>query len=282
MSAPTALLRTLLREPLTHFVLIGAVLFAAHARLRRPPPEQIIVSAAFVEGLREEHRKRAGRPPTADETRGLVERYVEEEILHREALALGLHEGDIIVRRRLAQKMQFVLEDEAAAVEPSDAELQAFLEANAERYRAPAAISFRHVFVSRDRRGEGTNAEAERLLAALRAGADPGALGDPFLQGSAWSRRSAKDIESTFGAAFAAGVFGAKEGMWTGPIASSYGAHLVLVTERVEGVVSPLAAVRARVRDDLRAAGREEALRSAMARLRSRYQIHIEMPGGGQ
>src|SRR5687768_10583680 len=137
MSAPTALLRTWLREPLAHFIVIGGVLFAAHAGLRRPPAEEITVSAAFIEGLREEHQKRAGRPPTIEETRGLVERYVEEEILHREALALGLHEGDIIVRRRLAQKMQFLLEDEAAAIEPSDEELQAFLDTRAERYRAP-------------------------------------------------------------------------------------------------------------------------------------------------
>jgi hypothetical protein len=271
-----ACLRACLREPLVHFVVIGAVLFAAHGWLRRPPQDQITLSADFIEGLREEHRRRVGRPPTAEETRGLITRYVEEEVLHREALALGLDTGDLIVRRRLAQKMQFLLEDEAAAIEPSEEELQAHLNANADQYRTPAVISFRHVFVSRDRRGEGAKAEAERLLNALRGGADPGALGDPFLQGSAWSRRSQKEIEATFGAAFAAGAFATKEGAWAGPIESSYGAHLVLVSERAEGRAPALSEVRARVRDDWRAARRDDALRSATNRLRSRYRIVID------
>jgi hypothetical protein len=269
-------LRTWLREPLVHFVLIGAGIFAAHAWLRGPPDSQITVSAEFIEGLREEHQTRTGRPPTAEETRGLVTRYVEEEVLHREALALGLDTGDVIVRRRLVQKMQFLLEDEAAAVEPSDEELQAHLDATADRYRSPPVISFRHVFVSRDRRGEGAKAEAARLLEALRGGGDPGSLGDPFLQGSAWSRRAAKEIDAVFGAAFAEGAFAAKEGSWEGPIESSYGAHLIFVSDRAEGRAPALSEVRAKVREDWRAARREEARRAAMERLRARYKVVID------
>jgi hypothetical protein len=276
-----ALIRAWLREPLVRFVIIGAGLFAAHAHLRRPPADVITLSASFVDGLGAELEKRTGRPPTADERRGLVDRYIEEEVLYREAIALGLDKGDVIVRRRLAQKMQFVLEDQALAAEPPLAELQAYLDAHADRYRAQAAMSFRHVFVSRDRHGDGTNAEAERLLAALRSGADPGAIGDPFLQGSAWSRRTAKEIEAAFGASFAEGVFAVavKEGAWAGPIASSYGAHLVLVSEQIEGRVPPLATVLARVREDVRASRREETLRAATARLRERYRSALETPG---
>lgn len=275
-------LRTWLREPLIHFVLIGAGIFAADAWLRRPSNQRITVSADFIEGLREEHRTRTGQPPTAEETRGLVARYVEEEVLHREALALGLDTGDIIVRRRLVQKMQFLLEDEAAGIEPTDEELKAHMGANVDRYRSPAVISFRHVFVSRDRLGEGVKAEAARLLEALRGGADPGSLGDPFLQGSAWSKRTAKEIDAVFGAAFAEGAFAAKEGSWAGPIESSYGAHLLLVSERAEGRAPALAEVRARVREDFRAARREEARREAMERLRAQYQIVIESAEGAR
>jgi hypothetical protein len=273
-------LRTWLREPLLHFVVIGAGIFAAHALLRGPPDSQIIVSAEFVEGLREEHQTRAGRPPTSEETRGLIARYVEEEVLHREALALGLDTGDVIVRRRLVQKMQFLLEDEAAGVEPSEEELRAHLDAAADRYRSPPVISFRHVFVSRDRRGEGTKAEAARLLDALRGGADPGSLGDPFLQGSAWSKRTAKEIDAVFGAAFAEGAFAVKEGLWAGPIESSYGAHLIFVSERAEGRAPALSEVRAKVREDWRAARREEARRAAMERLRARYRVIVNSSEG--
>jgi hypothetical protein len=172
--------------------------------------------------------------------------------------------------------MQFVLEGEAAAVEPPVDELKAYLDAHADRYRAPATISFRHVFVSRDRHGEGTSAEAARLYEELNAGADAGRLGDPFLQGSAFSRRTAKDVEATFGAAFAEGVFAAKEGAWAGPIASSYGAHLVFVSERAEGSAPPLAAVLELVRDDVRAERRSEAIKVATARLRRRYRVVFE------
>ncbi|NUQ72299.1 MAG: peptidyl-prolyl cis-trans isomerase [Polyangiaceae bacterium] len=269
-------LRNWIREPLVHFVFIGAVIFSAHAYLRPPPRRQITVSADFIAGLRAEHRARTGAPPTAEETQGLIHRYIEEEVLHREALALGLDVGDIILRRRLVQKMQFLLDDEAASVEPSESELQSYLDANAERYRLPAVISFRHVFVSRDRRGEGAIAEAERLLDSLRGGADSGSLGDPFVQGSAWSRRTAKEIDAVFGAAFAEKAFAAKEGSWSGPIESSYGAHLVWVSERSEGRAPALSEVRARVRDDWRAERREEARKVAMDRLRARYQVVIE------
>jgi hypothetical protein len=261
-------------------MVIGAALFAAHAWLRRPPREQVTVSADFIEGLREEHRRRAGRAPTPEETRGLIERHVEEEVLHREALALGLDAGDIIVRRRLVQKMQFLLEAESEAIEPSEGELQAHLSANADRYRAPAVISFRHVFVSRDRHGERAKAEATRLLEALRGGADPAVLGEPFLQGSVWSKRSAKEIEATFGATFAEGAFTMKQGAWAGPIESSYGAHVVLVSDRAEGRVPALSEVRAKVRDDWRAARREEVRRAAMDRLRARYRVVIDAAEG--
>lgn len=272
------LLRRWLKEPLIHFAVLGAGLFALHARVAPEPANRIVVAASFVDALRREHAQRTGAPPTPDEERGLIERFVEEEILYREAVALGLDRGDPIVRRRLAQKMSFLAEDTAAASEPTDAELDAFLAAHADRYREPERASFRHVFASRDRRGAAAEGDARRLLDDLRGGADPASIGDPFLQGSSFARRSPADIEAVFGPAFAAAVRAAPTGSWSGPFASSFGAHAVLVTEREPAATPKLATLRARVRQDYLDERRTSAAKTAALRLRPRYSVDVERP----
>lgn len=276
--AAREILHRWLREPLFHFAVLGAAIFGLHAAVApRPRDERIVVSADFVAGLRQEHAARAGRPPTPEEERALVDRFVDEEVLYREAVALGLDRGDPIVRRRLAQKMMFVAED-GAAREPSDAELAAYLAAHADRYREPPRLSFRHVFLGRDRRGDAATADAQRLLPDLAAGAKPESLGDPFLQGASFSRRAPGDLEAVFGKAFTDALLAAPAGVWAGPIASSYGAHLVHVDDRVEGALPPLAAVRARLRADLRDERRDTAVRTMREQLRARYRVEIEAP----
>jgi peptidyl-prolyl cis-trans isomerase C len=271
--------RRWLREPALHFVLIGLGLFGLHAAVaRRAAPERIVVSASYLEGLRREQIQRNGRPPTPDEERGLVDRFIDDEVLYRQAISLGLDRGDLIVRRRLVQKMEFVLRGASAEKEPSTAELQAFLDAHAERYGGKRAVSFHHVFLSRDRRGEGTHDEAVRALAALRGGADPGAVGDPFLQGASWKGRTEPEVAAIFGEAFAKAVIGLAPGTWSEPVPSSYGEHLVRVDERVEPSAPALTAVLARVHEDWLAAKREDDDRAALRRLRDRYVIDVEAP----
>jgi peptidyl-prolyl cis-trans isomerase C len=266
--------RAIAREPLVHFVVLGAALFALHAAVAPPPGGRIEVAAAFVEALRAEQRDRTGRTPDEGETRGLVERFVGEELLYREALALGLDRGDVIVRRRLVQKMELLAR--ASVHEPSDAELAAHLAAHPERFRAAEAVSFRHVFVSRDRHGDAAAAKAGELLAALRGGADPATLGDPFILGASFARRTRADLEASFGASFAEAALAAPLSAWSGPIASSYGLHLVQVSARDGGGAPDLAAVRARVREDLLNERREGAVRAEIERLKGRYSVHVE------
>jgi hypothetical protein len=271
-------LRPLLREPLLHFLVLGAALFGLHAAVAPPPRDgRIVVSADFVEGLRHEHVARTGRPPTPEEEQALVDRFVDEEVLTREAVLLGLDRGDPIVRRRLAQKMLFVAEDAAAAREPSPADLERYLAAHADRYRDPPRRSFQHVFLSRDRRGDDVARDAERLRASLDAGASPEGAGDPFLQGAVFTRRTPVEIEAVFGHAFAEAVTNTTARGWTGPIPSAYGVHLVRVTEQLDGAVPPLAAVLARVRADLRDERKAEATRALRTRLRARYQVTREV-----
>jgi hypothetical protein len=196
-------------------------------------------------------------------------------MLYREAVALGLDRGDPIVRRRLVQKMGFIAEDLAAQSEPTDAELEAYLTAHAPRYRMPERVSFRHVFVSRDRRGPDAHQGAARLLEQIQGGAEPGAIGDPFLQGASFMRRSAAEIEAIFGRAFAEAVITARADAWSGPISSSYGAHIVFVSERVASAAPSLSAVRARVRQDLIDERRADATRAAIQKLRERYRVAL-------
>ena len=267
-------LRAASREPLVHFALVGGLLFAVHARVQRPPPERVVIEKAYVEALRAEQKERTGEAPSEEETRGLVQRTIDEEVLYREALALGLDRGDVIVRRRLLQKMELILR--AGVPEPSDEELTAYLNAHPERYGAAASVSFQHVFVSRDRHGDATLADAGRVLAALRAGADPEKEGDPFVAGAAFAGRSRADLAGVFGGAFADGVFAAPLDAWSGPIHSSYGAHLVRPTARGGGGAPKLATARARVREDLQNERREAATRDELERLRRKYAVEIQ------
>jgi hypothetical protein len=168
------------KEPLLHFLLIGVALFALYYQVADPQsdrPRRIEVSAADIERMANLWARRWQRPPTPAELQGLIKAHVREEVLYREARALGLEQNDTIVRRRMAQKMEFFFQDIAARKEPSDDELQDFMENNAERFRRPARLSLTQVYLSRDKRGGQVMQDAEMLLEDLRlqgASADPG------------------------------------------------------------------------------------------------------------
>lgn len=265
-----------LREPLVHFVVLGAALFALHRAVAPPAPTRtIVVSAALQRGFAEEHRRRHGRLPTAEEAGALVARYVDTEVMLREALALGLDRGDIIVRRRLVQKMEFVNQGIEPVPPPSDADLTAFLDRHAERYAVAARTTFEHVFVA-SAHGAASAAIAADLAARLAAGDDPARLGDPFLRGRVVEAETERGVAGVFGPAFAAEVWRLPAGEWAGPIASSFGLHLVRVTERTGGRRAALAEVRRALERDWEEERRAEAGRAALARLRARYVVRVE------
>lgn len=270
-------LLALAREPLVHFALAGGGLFFLHSAVARPSREQIVITAAFVDALRAEQKERTGQAQGRDEIRGQVDRFVTEELLYREALALGLDQGDVIVRRRLVQKMELLAQGRVP--EPSEVDLSSYLAEHADRYRLPDLVSFRHVLVSRDRHGDTAPQKAQELLSLLREGADPATLGDPFVLGSTFSGRSKQALQSTFGGTFAEGVLAAPKSVWSGPVASAYGLHLILVTARESGGAPALGQVRARVREDFLAERRKAAIDEEVKRLRGKYTITLEGDG---
>jgi peptidyl-prolyl cis-trans isomerase C len=273
--------RSLHKEPLLHFVALGAAIFALNAwrEQRRPVeflPAQIEVTAPVIERLREGFERQFGKSPDEQELRGLVTAHIREEVYCREALALGLDRDDTIVRRRLAQKMEFLTDDLAVAAEPKDAAVREFFENNAARYAKPAQISFRHIYFSQEKRGPNSVAAAREALAALAMGASDETMGDAFLHGFVFAEREAQEITSLFGDDFAAQIVTLRQGEWSGPIQSSYGLHLVRIQAR--GAIQPASfnAVRAKVTEDFNEERRRTANREIFQKLRERYQVSVD------
>jgi hypothetical protein len=274
----------LLREPLVHFLLLGAVLFGVFALVGDRTSERaghIVVTPGHLEHLMVSFTRTWQRPPTAQELAGLIDDYIREEVLYREAVAMGLDRDDTIVRRRLRQKLEFLTEETAEMAAPSDEELQTFLQQHLDAFRIEPRLAFQHVYLSRDRRGDAAHAEAQQLLLQLTGGeaaVHPTALGDPFLLPPAFALVSRSEIARLFGDAFATQLQHLELGRWTGPIESAYGVHLVFVRERVDGRIPALAEVREAVQREWLAARRKEVHEQFYQRLRARYTVSVEQP----
>lgn len=261
-----------------HFAVLGAVLIAGY-RWVSPPEDasrRIVVTEALLRGLRQEHVRRTGVAPTGAEEAALIQRYLDDEVLYREALALGLDRGDVIVRRRLVQKMEFLNEGSAPGAEPTEADLVAWLAAHPDQYGTPARVSLVHVFASGDRHGDGLTRVATTLRDALGRDQDPDRLGDPFLRGHEFRQQTREQLAAVFGPEFAASVMALPVGGWSEPVRSTYGLHVVRVTERLAPRKPGLDEVRAAVERDWRAARRSRDAQEAHERLRRRYEIRVE------
>lgn len=274
----------LLREPLLHFLILGAGVFLVYGLMgagRTAQPDEIVVTPAHVQRLAAGWERTWQRPPTQDELHGLVQNHVLEEMLYREALALGLDQDDTIIRRRLRQKMEFLSEDRAEQTEPSDAELQAYFAANAEQFRLDPRMSFTQIYINRDRRGETAEAHAAELLRTLaQAGPsqDAAALGDPLPLSSQYEALPVREVAGLFGEAFATQLTEVEPGRWVGPIVSGYGLHVVRVDALVEGRLPEFGEVRNVVQRELFNERRGEAREALRRRLLEQYTVTIEAP----
>lgn len=269
----------LLREPLVHFLVLGAALFALYALVGGEgdaPAGEIVVTEGRVRNLAETFTRTWQRPPTAVELDNLVEDFIREEVLYREAVALGLDRDDTVIRRRLRQKLEFVSGD-AIAAEPTEAELAALLAANPDAYRVEALVDFSQVFLDPVKRGGALDADAAAFLDALRGGrASAEQAGDGRMLEPRYARLSETDVERLFGADFAAALRDRPIGEWFGPVRSGYGVHLMLIEARTPGRPALPGEVRDQLVRDWAAGLRQRALDEQYAGLRSRYVIRIE------
>jgi parvulin-like peptidyl-prolyl isomerase len=282
--------KRLLREPLVHFLLLGAALFALDAWLRpgstaTAASTEIVVSEARIASLAQNFRRTWQRPPTKEELDGLVESFVKEEVMVREALALGLDRDDAIIRRRLQQKMEFVSEEAAALSRPTDEDLASYLAANADAFRIEARVSFTQVYLDPRRRAADLAADAKRLLDALNSARspDPAQLGDRLLLlESTYENAPQAEVARLFGADFAEALVRQPVGQWTGPIASGYGAHLVRVDALVPGGTPKLDEVRPLVEREWANARRQQLSKAFYDKLRAKYTIKMPMPAAAR
>jgi hypothetical protein len=273
-------MRNALREPLLHFVVMGLLLFAFFEwRGGGSGAGRIVVTSGQLQHFAAGFARTWQREPTEAELKGLVDEYVKEEMAAREAFVEGLDRDDAIIRKRLRQKLEFLVEDAVDQAPPTEADLQAWLTAHADAFRVEGQVALRQVFLRRDRTG--ASAEATRLLARLRAagtGADTARLGDPTTLPPELSLGPVREVGLTFGEAFARAVEAAPLGQWTGPVESAYGLHLILVRERLPPSVPGLAAVRPKVVGEVIAERRKRALTALYDGLLTRYRVTIERP----
>jgi parvulin-like peptidyl-prolyl isomerase len=278
------LLRRLLREPLLHFLALGALLFLFFEWKgggSGPASTRIAITPGLVEHLASGFTRTWQRPPTEAELKGLIDEHVKEEIAAREATAMGLDRDDAIIRRRLRQKMEFLVEDAVDQTPPTDVELQAWLGNHEDAFQAESRVAMRQVYVSAEKRGASARADAEKLLARLRSAVPspkPDALGAASMIPRALALGPLSGVTRAFGSEFAAKVDALVPGQWSGPVESPYGLHLVLVTERVAAARPALADVRPVVEREYLAERRKAQLQALYERLLQKYTVTIEMP----
>jgi hypothetical protein len=285
--APVGRPRKWLREPLLHFLAIGLVLFVADGVFDRGPDRsgnagRIEVTEGDLRQLEVAWTAQWRRPPTPEEMRNLVAARVREEILYREALALGLDKDDTIVKRRLAQKMEFLAEDVSGLREPAAEELRAWHARNGERFALPGRRSFRHLYFSPDRRGararDGAARARERLAGASADAPAAAGLADAFMFQDHYADRTPEQVGSVFGSKFAEALFQLAPGAWQGPVESGLGWHLVWVTSSVPGRVPAFEEIEGAVRAAWLDEQRAEARRRAFEAMAARYQIVLPQP----
>lgn len=272
-------MRRWLREPLLHFVVLGALLFVAYGWIHRGTGSagEIVVARAQVDSLRQQFTRSWQREPTPAELQGLIDGWVRDEALYREGRALGFDVDDPVIRRRVAQKVEF-LADELTPTTPTDAELQAWLEQHADDYRVDARYSFEQVYFDPSRRRERLDADLESAERALARG-NP-VKGDGTMLPSVMTDAPAYEVVRTFGSEFAAALAELRVGQWSNPVGSGYGVHLVRPTSRTEGRAATLDEVREAVERDLLHDRTEQGRKRFYAALLDKYDVRVEGDDG--
>jgi len=274
-------MKRLLKEPLLHFLVLGALLFAVYSWLNRSLPDNksaagtVRITSNEIAWLKETWSRQWQREPTRDELRGLVTDFLKEELLAREARALGLDQNDTIVRRRLAQKLEFLVQDTSRLAEPTEEDLRRFYEANPERFQTDAHISFTHVFFSREKRANAAT-EAKAALSDLSRGANPADFGDRLLVDSEVVDADMQSVAGQFGREFADAVFTLKPGAWNGPIESGYGLHLVRVSEVKPANRREFSQVKTQVLERWREQRQREDNEKYFASLLKKYDVVVD------
>ena len=273
-------IKHILREPLTHFVLIGALFFVIYYLNQQPqnrPANQIVVTAEHLAQMQAQFKRTWMRSPTEEELKGLIDSFVEDEIYYREALAMGLDQNDPQVRRRMRMKLQFILEDFSDVLVADDQALTTFMESNDEMFRQDPRFSFYQVYINPARHPDPED-EAERLLDLLIGGSQPDLLGDSTMLNHNYQSLRTRDIARSFGREFADNITALTPGNWSGPVQSRLGLHLVFIYDFQQGRQPGLDEIRPLVEREYMVQRREEIQKQASRALREKYEVVLTSP----
>jgi peptidyl-prolyl cis-trans isomerase C len=281
-----AFLRKALREPLFHFLVTGLALFGLYSWMERGRASngnyQIALTLDDLKQLDMSFVSQWHRQPTQEEFRGLVESFIRQEVLYREGLAMGLDKDDTIVKRRMAQKMEFLSEDVASAHEPSTEELKAWYGNNSQKFALADRATFRHLFFGFDRRGQNAQTDAVAALSKIAGKPEDSSLGkqlaDPFMFQDYYGDRAPDQLAKEFGPSFAIGLFKLKPKMWQGPIESGYGWHLVWIESITPGRVPAFEEVEPDVKTAWLADQKAIEWQKAYSKMREKYQVSAPQP----
>ncbi|SUZ76176.1 uncharacterized protein METZ01_LOCUS29030 [marine metagenome] len=264
-----------IRDPLFIFIVVGILLFAIDsARQQESTDRNIVVSKNDIQRLHDQWLSQMGTAPTPTELDGLIDSYIREEMFVREARKLGLERDDVIIRRRLAQKLQFVVEDRALLEPPNDLDLRGYFDRHQKRYEIAERLTFSHVFFSPERRDD-ANKDATKLLGSIHDG-NWRELGDSFMLRRTYTQATPTEIRRDFGSRFMTSLSSLPVGTWRGPIVSGYGQHLVKLTQRNPARESSFDEAIDRVRNDFNLERRNEVNEAELSAMRENYRIRIE------
>jgi hypothetical protein len=275
-------MKRFLKEPLVHFLVLGALLFAVYCVRNQnsaPAPGRIVVSKGQLASMMESFIRTWQRPPTREEWEGLIRDRVKEEIYCREAMVLGLDKDDTVIRRRLRQKMEFVSNDIIPQTQPTDDELNAYLKAHPDKFRVEQQFTFHQVYLNPAKHGSNLTRDAAQLLAKLNqtgGKGDVSALGDSIMLDNNFDASTNSEVAKMFGDKFAQTLGGLQLGHWQGPVESAFGVHLVFISKRTEGRLPVLEEVREAVSREWESTRRKEANEKFYQELLKHYTVTVE------
>lgn len=278
-------MKKILSEPLLHFLLIGALLFLFYdiksEKIVVDDNNSIVITEAKVDQLIKQWQRRWQRLPSQQELQGLVKAHIHEEVLYREALAMGLDKDDMVVRQRMTRKIEFISNDLASIDEPTDTQLLAYLDTHVEKFLLPGKISFSQIYLNTDKRGVQVQTDADKLLNELSQSTtevDISSLGDSFMGGQVYNSLNDFELSRLFGEIFREQLFELSTGKWVGPVESGYGLHLVRIESRSAPRVPALILVRDKVQNEWMAEQQQKANTAFYDELYKRYEITVDLP----
>ncbi len=279
-------MRQLIREPLVHFALAALAIFGFHiawSSWTDRIQNTITITTGDMERLATLYASEAGTAPTANDMKAIVADHIRNEALAREARKLGLHIGDTIVDRRLAQKMTFLVSDLASLPSPSEAELKSWYEMHADRFTAPARVTFDHIFLSAEERKRTVRSDAESILGLMNSDQPPDwrRTGDPFMLSRSYGDLPLREVARLFGNEFASALSKTPEDKsWQGPLTSAFGEHVVRVTHNQEADLPPFDDIQQSVLAVWEDVKRREQNAAAIQEIIQKYHIVVESPDG--